>query len=102
MSKITEGVLAPQSGGCARHVMSQRVHCAYDKPQGILISFPEADPGNLRYLLASTVTLQLDHPAEAGAQFLFTGRLAPARNSAYRLTILRAYYEMPSGERHPL
>ncbi len=96
------GVVAPQSGGCARHVLSQRVDCALDEADAPVFALDGSNSSSLRLLTDSTVTLQLDCPGSNGEEFHLTGRLKPADDGRFQLNVIRAYHVLPSGEKQPI
>ena len=87
------GVLAPQSGGCARHVLSRRVTYHFQDDQ-IEILFDDTDTNQLQLLLASTVTLQIETP---DGEWTYTGQIQDLL-----LKPKRAYFTPINGERRPI
>ncbi len=97
-----DAVVAPQSGGCARHVLSQRVSFRIDADGAPRFTLDASSPSALRLLLDSTVTLIVERSGAPGEEVHMTGRLEPAEDDAYRLRIIRAYRVPASGEKQPI
>ncbi len=92
-------VLAPQSGGCARHVLSQRVAFTSDEEVGITVQLEKTDDSGSRLLIQSTVTLNLeDHPAP-GEELLITGKLEAIDESRFQLHPKWIYHVDAVGEK---
>ncbi len=96
------GVVAPQSGGCARHVFSQRVDCRRDDHGRPLFVLDGSNASSLRLLVDSTVTLIIECPDGDGEEYQLTGHLAPSGEGAWFLNVIRAYHVLPSGEKQPI
>lgn len=96
------GVVAPQSGGCARHVLSQRVDCRADEQGTPVFALDGSNASSLRLLLDSTVTLIIESPDCPGEEYHVTGHLAAAEASTYKLNVIRTYHVRASGEKRPL
>lgn len=96
------GVVAPQSGGCARHVLSQRVDCTADEADNPVFTLDGSHASSLRLLLDSTVTLIVENPDATEEEYHLTGRLQPTDDGRFRLDVIRAYHVLPSGEKRPM
>ena len=90
-------MLAPQSGGCARHVLSQRVTFWLAVDASVHCRLPPMNPSSRRLLVASTVTLLIeDWPVPMSCLHL-TGHLHHIDEDVFRLWIKRSYRMHPSG-----
>ena len=97
-----EAVLAPQSGGCARHVLSRRVTFALNGDGMPLLTLDGDNTSALRLLTQSTVSLILDDVPTAGEALHLTGLLTPVGDKLWRLETQRRYRVLESGEKRPL
>lgn len=95
------GVLAPQSGGCARHVLSQRVTYAWAEDGHLYLELDTAI-SSYPLLAQSTVTLICEDTPERGEEMQWTGRLEALDGGRHRLNIVRAYHVLATGEKVPL
>lgn len=92
-------VLAPQSGGCARHVLSQRVAFTSDEHGGITVQLDKTDDSGSRLLIQSTVTLNVEDYPSPSEELLITGKLEAIDESHFRLHTKWIYHVNAVGEK---
>ena len=92
-------VLAPHSGGCARHVLSQRVAFTSDEHGIITVQLDKTDDSGSRLLIQSTVTLNMEDYPSPGEELLITGKLEPIDETHFRLHPKWIYHVDTVGEK---
>ena len=92
-------MLAPHSGGCARHVLSQRVAFMSDEHGIITVQLDTVDDSGSRLLIQSTVTLNVEDYPSPGEELLITGKLKAIDETRFRLHPKWIYHVDTTGEK---
>lgn len=92
-------VLAPQSGGCARYVLSRKVAYQCDAGGAPTLYLDHRNETSLRLLTHSTVTLMVEDVPAPGEAIHVTGLLTPLDDHRFRLDAQRTDHVLNSGQK---